>query len=167
MDCLSCGGCQSHAQRVQRDWVASPCVCALFLPALVGVGLGHVCGAAGGLCQSSTLLGLTLWPAAPPPVHVYFPSYLFLGEWLQVAVTTVALHASWDLPMDSLSYSGGCAWGGEVWVCIWHRGPCQSSSPLGPPPHPPTPCPGLWFLEGPVPLPAPTSQFKAGIDQRA
>jgi hypothetical protein len=98
-----------------------PHVHALFPPLLVGVELGHVCSMAGGLCQSSNLLGPPVQLAAPPPGHacwhIYFSSHLFLGEWrwvttLQLVAEAAALEASWDLPMDCFSCSGGCTWGG-------------------------------------------------------
>jgi hypothetical protein len=47
-------------------------------------------------------------------MHIYFLSYLFLGEWWWVIITTVhlaveALDASWELLMDCLSCSRDCA----------------------------------------------------------
>jgi hypothetical protein len=144
----------------------SPYMCMLFPPPLVGVGLGCVCGVSGGLCQPSPPPGLSCGlPLLLPCTVCAFISLLisFFGEWQRVVVATaqlvaVALDASWDLPMDCLSCSRGCAWG-EGFGCMCSVRACVSPHPCWV--HHSRP----WFHVVPFPWLASSSQLRTGLKQ--
>jgi hypothetical protein len=95
-----------------------PSAWALFPPPL-GVVLG--CGAVGGSCHSSALLGPPLQPAVPLPKHTDFPSHLFLGKWcwLQLPPCSWQWRQLWTpartFPWIAIAAAGAVPRGDGVW----------------------------------------------------